>query len=252
MIRPNHVIALTLSILLLGATQAMEANSWTEAVNNPTRSEADRQRDERSKPDQVMAFMSVTSGMTVLDVFSGGGYYSELLSYVVGEDGRVYAHTNDAYQGWIGTQYDARFADDRLPNVVRHHAEADDLRLEKGSFDLAIMVMSYHDVYYTADGWGPIDADNFLSQIYDAIKPGGTLVVIDHAAKAGTRNSAAQDFHRIDPEFARQNFEHIGFVFAKASDVLRNPEDDHSVSSFDPSIRGKTDKFAFRFTKPED
>ena len=113
-------------------------------------------------------------------------------------------------------------------------------------------IMSYHDVYYTADDWPPIDAEDFLSQIYDAIKPGGTLVVIDHAAKAGTGHTTTQDFHRIDPEFARQDFERIGFVFVEASDVLRNPEDDHGVSSFDPSIRGKTDKFAFRFSKPKD
>lgn len=134
MIRLKQVIALTLGMLLLGTAQATEASPLTEAVNNPARSEADRQRDERSKPDQAMAFMGVTPGMTVLD----------------------------------------------------------------------------------------------------------------------TGHSTTQDFHRIDPEFARQDFERIGFVFLEASDVLRNPDDDHSVSSFDPSIRGKTDKFAFRFVRPQD
>jgi len=239
-------------MLLLGAAQAIAADPLGESVNNPARSDADRQRDERSKPAQMMAFMGVTPGMAVLDVFSGGGYYSELLSHVVGEDGQVHAHTNKAYQSFVGTQYDVRFADDRLPNVVQHLAEADDLNVDGDSFDLAIMVMSYHDVYYTDTNWPAIDAENFLSQIYDAIKPGGTLVVIDHVAKSGTRDTAAQDFHRIDPEFARQDFEGAGFEFVEASRALHNPEDDHSVSSFDPAIRGNTDKFAFRFSKPAD
>jgi len=249
--RLNLSTTLVLSMFLPGIVQATQTDPLAEAVNNPARSDADRQRDERSKPGQMMAFMGASPGMIVLDVFSGGGYYSELLSYVVGEDGQVYAHTNNAYQGWIGTQYDARFADNRLPNVVTHLAETKDLKLEDDSFDLALMIMSYHDVYYTDSDWPAIDAKDFLSQIYDAIKPGGTLVVIDHAANAGTGHAVTQDFHRIDPEFARQDFERIGFVFVEASEALRNPEDDHGVSSFDPSIRGNTDKFAFRFSKPE-
>jgi predicted methyltransferase len=237
---------------MLGIVQAAAADPLAEAVNNPARSDADRVRDQRSKPAEMMAFMGAAPGMTVLDLFSGGGYYSELLAYVVGEDGQVYAHTNKAYEGWVGTQYDARFADDRVPNIVRHHAETDDLGLKDDSFNLAIMVMSYHDVYYTDTGWPGIDAKDFLSQIYDAIKPGGTLVVIDHVADAGTGSASAQDLHRIDPDFARQDFERIGFSFEGASEVLRKSADDHNLSSFDPSIRGNTDKFAFRFSKPQD
>lgn len=243
--------ALFAALLALPGLSAAGVPAHDQAVAHPDRSEADRQRDARSQPAEMMAFMGVEPGMTVLDVFSGGGYYSELLSYVVGDGGKVYAHTNAAYQGWVGDQYNTRFADNRLSNVVTHVAEVDDLALDDDSLDLALMVMSYHDVYYTTDGWPPIDSGDFIGQIYQALKPGGTLVVIDHVAEAGTGSTSVQDLHRIDPEYARKDFEIAGFVFVKSSDALQNPADVHSLSSFDPQVRGKTDKFAFRFVKPE-
>jgi len=113
------------------------------------------------------------------------------------------------------------------------------------------MVMSYHDLYvYSPDrGWGNTDVPLFFSQIHAALKPGGRLVIVDHAAADGSGKSAAQDIHRIDEVYTRQDIESNGFRFVTSSDVLRNPEDDRSKMVFDPSIRGKTDRFILLFER---
>ena len=112
------------------------------------------------------------------------------------------------------------------------------------------MVLVYHDIYFTADYWPAVNRDNFFRQIRSSLKPGGVLVVIDHSAIADTGMSAAQNLHRIDEVFAKQDIESAGFVFDGASDVLRNPDDTRTLSVFDEAIRKQTDRFVYRFIKP--
>ena len=220
-----------------------------DAINNPARSLADRERDKTSKPKAVLNFIGIKPGITVLDLFAGGGYYSELLSYAVGPEGRVISHTNAAYESTTGEEAANRFKDKRLPNVSRFIREINNLTLEKSSFDRVVLVLVYHDIYFTADYWPPIDREDFFRLIYRSLKPGGVLVVIDHSALAGTGKSAAQTLHRIDEVFAKQDIESAGFVFGGALDVLRNPDDTRTLSVFDESIRRNTDRFVFRFIK---
>jgi len=239
-----------LSLILAGsATSAYIFALPFDAVNNPARSLADRERDKTSKPNAVLNFIDLQSGMKVLDLFAGSGYYSELLSYAVGPSGRVVSHTNTLYESSTGEEAARRFKDKRLPNVSRFIREINNLGLEKSSFDRVVLVLVYHDIYFTADYWPPVDRDDFFRLIYRSLKPGGELVVIDHSAPAGTGKSAAQTLHRIDEVFAKQDIESAGFVFGGALDVLRNPDDERTLSVFDESIRTKTDRFVFRFIK---
>lgn len=220
-----------------------------QAVNNPARNDKDRERDQTSKPVEVLSFFGVKPGMKVLDFLSGGGYYSEILAHVVGEQGEVVAHTNKAYGQYVAEEVNKRFGNNRLPQITRKTSEVPALGLGEETFDLILMVMTYHDVYYVADYWPKVDRDNFFAQIHAALKPGGTLAVIDHSAKPGTGSSAAQDLHRIDEAFARKDIESAGFGFDAASDVLRNPDDDRTIQVFEDSIRRKTDRFVYRFVK---
>ncbi len=220
-----------------------------DAVNNPARSLADRERDKTSKPNAVLNLADIKPGMTVLDLFAGGGYYSELLSYAVGPEGRVISHTNAVYESSTGEEATSRFKDKRLPNVSRVISEIDKLGLEKASLDMMFLVLTYHDIYFTADYWPKVDRDNFFRQIRESLKPGGVLVVVDHSALANTGLSAAQELHRIDEAFAKQDIESAGFTFDAASDVLRNSNDARTLSVFDEAIRRKTDRFVYRFVK---
>lgn len=226
------------------------ANTYMDAVNNPARSDVDRERDKTSKPEAILEFFGVKPGMKVLDLFSGGGYYSELLSYTVGPAGRVIAHTNDVYESSTIGETAVRFKVGRLPNVSRLSSEIDKLGLEQASLDMILMVLSYHDIYYVADDWPKVDRELFFKQIRDSLKPGGILAIVDHSAETGTGKSAVQTLHRIDQEFARQDIESAGFVFDGASEVLRNPDDKRTLGVFDDAIRRKTDRFVYRFIKP--
>ena len=126
----------------------------------------------------------------------------------------------------------------------------DAIDLEENSIDLVLMVKTYHDLYYKTEGWD-IDPDLFFTMLHRVLKPGGVLGIVDHVANADTGSSAAQDLHRIDPAFARQDIEAHGFRFAGKVDALKNPNDKLDVSVFDPSVQGKTSRFVYKYVEPE-
>jgi predicted methyltransferase len=236
------------------ATNAsVPATVYADAVDDPARTAEDRQSDPGRKPAEVMQFFGIAPGMRVLDLFSGGGYYSELLSYVVGQTGSVVAQTNSAYLGFVGDQFRARFENDRLPNVTVLVAENNELELPAGGFDAVVMILAYHDIYYAnpANGWEKIDGPKLLREIHHAMKPGAVLGIVDHYAESGAARETGGTVHRIDPGIVIGELEAAGFVLEAKSDLLRNMNDDYGKSVFDPAVRGTTDRFVLRFRKPE-
>lgn len=223
---------------------------YDKAVADPARLPKDRERDAIDKPVEVLRLAGFQPGMKVADIFAGGGYYSEIISDVVGPGGSVLLLNNTAYQNYAREELKVRLAQTRmeggqLANVKPMLVESCDLRLGKQDLDGALIVMSYHDLYHAdeAGGWVPIDAPKFLQQIHDALKPGGVLLIVDHAATAGSGKSAAQDLHRIDEEFAKRDIESHGFKLVKTWDGLRNPADDYAIDVFNKAVRHKTDRF---------
>jgi len=227
------------------ATDAAADSIYSRAVADPARPAKDRERDARDKPAEVLALAGFGPGMKVADIFAGGGYYSELLGDVVGPGGSVLMLNNTAYQHFAREELKERLGDGRLANVKPMLIESCDLRLGKDDLDGALIVMSYHDLYYAdeAGGWAPINAGRFLDQIHAALKPGGVFLIVDHAAARGTGHSAAQELHRIDEAFAKLDIESHGFRLEKTWDGLRNEADRHDVGVFDPKVRGSTDRF---------
>jgi predicted methyltransferase len=233
------------------STQSTES-AIAAAVGNTRRSDADRDRDETSRPVEVLSFFGVEPGMRVLDIRSGGGYYSEILSYAVGPTGEVVAHINDIDEKYHGEEIAERYRGDRLPNVELLSSNAPDLKLVDEAFDMVLMVMTYHDIYYVSESnpkHPKIDRDHYFAQIHRSLKPGGILAIVDHSAKPGTEQRAAQDLHRIDEAFAKKDIESAGFAFDAKLNALRNSDDDRTMLVFDDRIRRRTDRFVYRFIK---
>lgn len=223
-----------------------------EALASPDRFAADRESDPLRRPDLVLDFFGIAQGMTVLDLFSGGGYYSEVLSRVVGDSGRVVAHNNQAYLSYAKDTLASRYADGRLPNVERVTAEADQLEFPPNTFDAALAILTWHDFYFAdlENHWPAVDRKSLTTTLCSALKPGAVLGVIDHAAAPGSDPAqTAQPLHRIDPERLRQELSGTCFEYEGELDALRNPEDDLSLSVFTKGIRGRTDRFIFRFRR---
>jgi predicted methyltransferase len=234
-------------------TNAVDESVYRLAVDNPQRSEQDRARDAGRKPAEVLKFLGIRPGMTVLDLYSGGGYYTELLSYVVGDSGKVVAHSNEAYLRFSGDESRPRYADKRLPNVEILMAENNRLSLPAGHFDAIAMILAYHDIYFASpnDGWPKIDGPKLLAELYSAAKPGEIFGIVDHYAEAGSPRETGGTTHRIDPGIVIAEVQAAGFVLEDKSDVLRNMDDDYSRNVFEADLRGKTDRFVLRFRKPQ-
>jgi len=254
----SHLIRLFAIIALAFGSQVALAGDtdsavYEQALANSSRHPGDSVRDSGRQPAKVLAFMGVAPGMTVLDMFSGGGYYSEIISNVVGPEGQVVAHSNKAYLQYVGEEFVARYAGGRLPNVDILMAENNKLRLDENQFDVIMMGLSYHDTYWDNPdgGWPEIDREKLNTELYMSLKPGGVLGVVDHYAKEGAAIDSVATLHRIDRSIVVADLLAAGFVLDAESDMLRNPADDHSVGVFAPEIRGSTDRFVLRFRKPE-
>ena len=218
------------------------------ALAAPGRPDSDREADAGRRPAEVIEFLGIGPGMTVLDLVASSGYYSEILSAVVGPEGKVYLHNTKmqltARKGATAAAIEERLADDRLSNVERLDRETDDLGLEPGSVDAVMLSLVFHDVYNFG---GEESARALLANILDILKPGGTLALIDHSGNADMQNVK---LHRMQESDARRLATDAGFVLEGEGDMLRNPDDDRSVMVFDPSMRRNTDRFVLRFRKP--
>jgi predicted methyltransferase len=238
------------------AADVVEVRSKTAieaAIDSRDRPAADRERDASARPGEVLAFLGVAPGMRVADMFSAGGYYTELLARTVGVKGQVIAYNNPPYAKFAEKGIAERYAGGRLGNVRQVTAEVDSLELPPASLDAALFVMSYHDAYWRPEdkSWDRTDPAELLRRLFLALKPGAVVVVQDHVAATGGEVAEVVDrLHRIDPARVRRDFERAGFEFAGSSDVLEHPEDDHTRLVFDESMRGRTDQFIYRFRKP--
>ncbi len=243
---------LILVALALGsAAHGADPSDYAAVIANPARSAADRERDARDHPADILALAGVRRGMTVADLFGAGGYWSELLSDAVGPKGSVLLVNNKPYEELGKEDLATRFANGRLPNVKRLIVDPEHMNLGRSKLDAALIVISYHDLYWVdeKEGWPKLDAGRFLDQVHAALRPGGTFVIVDHAAQPGTGTSVVNALHRIDEEFTKKDLASHGFRLEKTWDGLRNPADDRTKRIFDPAIRGHTDRFVHVYRK---
>ena len=238
--------------LIFGISQSISAGLVDDALSNSSRSETDRALDDKRKPSQVLAFFEIKPGMKVMDVFGGGDYYTEIMSYVVGEKGSVILYNNDLWDKFVTTQVTTRLADNRLPNVQAKVFEPAKLTDLDDQYDAIVFFLGMHDAYHIdeAQGWPEIDTGDFIANLYRLLKPGAIFGVIDHNAVAGSDPAiAGKSLHRIDPAVIIRDVTAAGFTFEAEADFLHNPDVDLRSSVFDKAIRWQSDRSVLKFRK---
>lgn len=218
---------------------APPATGYEQAIASPIRTAEDRRADAHRKPLEFLRFAEVRPGMKVLDIAAGGGYTTQLLALTVGSGGTVWAQNGKSKMA-----LDERLDEHPQSNIVQIVRPFEDpVPGDLPRLDLVTIILNYHDIAYM-----PVDRAKMDQRLFNALKPGGHLVVIDHSAKAGTGISAARTLHRIDEAVVLKEFRQAGFRLEQESDFLRNPSDPRDQAFFDMSI--PTDRFALRFVKP--
>ena len=235
-----------------GAAPAADyAGLAAAAVADPRRPEADRAEDARRQPAAALEFFRVEPGMTVFEIEAGAGWYTELLSHLVGPDGSVVMQNPEGFRAFVGEQIDARLKDGRLANVRQSLSTFDALDAPDAGVDAVTWVQGPHELYYTpGDGASLGDPARAYAEIFRILKPGAVFAVIDHSALAGAPETSGNELHRVDRAIVVAMAEAAGFRLEAESDFLANADDPRTITVFDPAIRGRTDQFALRFKKP--
>ncbi|HXZ54799.1 MAG TPA: methyltransferase domain-containing protein [Burkholderiales bacterium] len=252
---PPGLRALTLATLLGLACMAANAHPdlYDAAVAHDGRSADDLKRDRLDHPAEVLRLSGIKPGMQVADFLAGDGYYSELLSYLVGPEGHVLLLNNAAYDYWSENAWEPRIGKGRLPNVEHRTIDPQHLALPDASLDAVLLIKVYHDLYWVDDRpnsvWTKLDPQVVLSEIARVTRPGAILVLVDHSARPGTGSAAAGPLHRIDEAYARADFEKHGFKLVGQSDALRRPDDARELITYKGPMVGKTDRFLMVFRK---
>lgn len=221
------------------------------ALADPDRPEGDLSDDELRKPAKVLAFIGIEPGMTVFEMEAGAGYYTELFSKLVGPDGQVVMQSPPSFDAFLDEAIRNR-VNGRLENVRVSKSNFDNLDAEDASVDIVTWMLGPHELYFTPNGGESLgDVETTYNEIVRILKPGGVFIVLDHAAAPGAPETTGGVTHRIDPAIVKPLASGAGLVFVEESDVLRNPDDSYETNVFDPSVRRKTDRFLFKFKKPE-
>ena len=239
-------------VLLLGvaacattpAATTTTSTHVTAAVSDAARPKADTDLDADRKPAEMVAFAEIKPGEKIGELIPGGGYMTRVFSKAIGPAGKLYA-------------FNAAPAAGRPPvleAVVNDKANYGNVQVVVTDFvtvtspeplDLVWTSQNYHDLHNPGRN---IDLVAANKQVFNALKPGGLYIVLDHSSVAGSGVNAT--LHRIEPEIVKKEVLAAGFEFVGESNVLRNPADPRDKTVFDPSIRHKTDQFILKFRKP--
>jgi len=249
------VALLSVAVLALGALPAMadDAPAYTlpsgtpayirAAIDDPARTAEQRARDANRKPAELLMMSGIKPGNTVVEFASFGQYFTTFLADIVGPQGKVY-------------MYDLPYTDKRAgdasrvfvaahPNSQYQLVDYNIVELPQ-QVDAVFMVLYYHDLFINH-----IDTASLDTRIFNALKPGGIFLVVDHNAKPGSGVADTPKLHRIDPAVIAKEVTAAGFKLIKRSDLLAHPGDDHTQIVFAPGLRGLTDQTVFVFRKPK-
>jgi predicted methyltransferase len=255
MIRHHVLLAASLAsafALVAARTPAAEVPEYiAAAIADPNRPDADKERDANRKPAEVLQFAGIKPGDKIAELLPGGGYFTRIISKIIGSTGHVYAlvpapaadapaNTPD-----FSARVRALAADPHYSNVSVVTEQFSQLTTPV-PVDMVWTSQNYHDLH----NFPGLDVTVFNQMVFEALKPGGIYLILDHAGAPGTGTAETSTLHRIDPKAVMREVLAAGFEFVAASEVLRQSNDPHTAKVFDPAIRGRTDQFIFKFRKP--
>jgi len=237
------LVLLTLASPALAAAPAYVGKALSDASRPKADTDADAIRD----PADTLAFAGVKPGMTVVELFPGGGYFTRPLSDIVGPKGKVMAVEN---AGWKGAAAADQKMMDSLPvkNVALQVKPFGQMDLPPGGADLFWITQNYHDLKIPE--YGQVDMAAFNKAVFAALKPGGTYFILDHQANPGITMAEIAKLHRVEKATVIAEVTAAGFKLAGEGKFLNRPGDDHTKVIFDKAIQGKTDQYALKFVKP--
>jgi predicted methyltransferase len=249
----HAALILAATALTLGCSRAAPPDMKAviaNAVNDPARPASYRAADPLRKPAETLAFSGAKPGMTIGEFYPAGGYFTRMLSDVVGPNGHIYAIEN---AGWNDSVKDDRamLAEGKWKNVSLDVQPFGSAKFPK-PLDLAWVTQNYHDMKIAKYGPGghPVDTVAFDRAVYAALKPGGIFFVLDHQGPPNMTETDIAKMHRINRDLVVREVTSAGFKLAAEGNFLHRPGDDHTKPIFDPSIRGHTDQYALKFVKP--
>jgi predicted methyltransferase len=218
----------------------------TEAVADKARPAADTERDANRKPAETLAFAGIKPGDAVAELAPGKGYYTRLLSAVVGPKGKVYPVSQPPKPDAPPSAVQTIASDPHYGNVHVALTKYSEPKLPEG-VNVVWTTQNYHDFHNIPD----FEVATLNKAVFDALKPGGTYFILDHAAEAGSGARDTNTLHRIDEETVKQEVKAAGFELAGESAILRNKDDPRTAKVFEPPIQGHTDQFILKFRKPK-
>ena len=218
-----------------------------QAVADPSRPADGKSADDLRKPAETLAFSGVRPGMNIGEFYPGGGYFTRMLSDVVGPSGHIYAIENAGWKGAVKAD-EAMLADGKWNNVSLDVQPFGTVKFAR-PLDVAWVTQNYHDLKVAE--FGKVDTIAFDKAVYRALKPGGTFFVLDHEGWAGMTDADIAKVHRIEKAKVIREVTSAGFRLAGEGRFLHRPADDHHLPIFDKKVQGHTDQYALRFVKPK-
>ena len=242
------LLALALAPSLTAASAPAKLQSIiASAVADPARPADYKPFDALRKPAETLAFAGVRPGMVVGEFYPGGGYFTTMLSDIVGPSGHVYGLENEGWKGAV--EANAKLlAKGKWSNVSIEAKPFGTVSFPR-PLDLAWVTQNYHDLKIAE--YGKVDTVAFDRAVYKALKPGGTFFILDHQGAADLTDVEIAKMHRINRDVVVKEVTSAGFKLAGEGNFLRRPGDDHSLPIFDKRIQGHTDQYALKFVKPK-
>jgi predicted methyltransferase len=236
----------TIAFALLANARADTATppDYAAIIAAPDRTDADRKNDERRAAVKLLAFTGVRPGWKVIDMAAGAGYSTELMARGSAPGGTVYAQNPPDMRPKAKEDLDARMQHPAMKDVVPDVRPFDDpVPPNVGDLDLITFFFGCHDTTYMT-----VDRAKMNRAMFDALKPGGYLVVADYAALPGAPITTGKTFHRLDEDIEKREIQAAGFKLIDEGMFLRNPNEPHNMPIFKPTI--PIDIYVLKFQKP--